>query len=121
MYVLHVQVHSLLPERGSHALQKTHRIDYTTSHAVVRVKVINFHDAGMFYLFQHATMWPFPLSVSDGHSCAHFSVAKRHLVRKAHPEGIRSGLGTSPSSMILLELFAILGSGIGTAESRDCV
>ena len=66
-------------------------------------------------------MCPFPLSVRDGHSCAHLSVAKRHLVRNAQPEGMCRGLGTSPSRMIRRELLAILGSGIGTAESRDCV
>lgn len=40
----------LLPERRSHALQKTHRIDYTTSHAVMRVKVIKYHDANVLLI-----------------------------------------------------------------------
>ena len=50
MYVPPVQAHSLLPERESHALQKTHRIDYTTSHAVMRVKVIKYHDANVLLI-----------------------------------------------------------------------
>src|SRR3989304_49876 len=42
-----------------------------------------------------------------------------HLVWKRHPEGGFKGLGISPLSIILF--FFLLGSGIGTAESKASV
>jgi hypothetical protein len=41
-----------------------------------------------------------------------------HLVRKGHPEGVFSGLGISPLSIIRLLALAVFGSGIGTDERR---
>ena len=85
------------------------------------ISMLSPKDAALWkkpYLFQHATICPFPLSVSWGISAAHWSVAYRHLVLKGHPVGIFKGLGTSPSRIIRLLFLAVSGSGIGTADSR---
>ena len=49
------------------------------------------------------------------------SIAYLHLVLNLQPDGGFTGLGTSPLSTILLEDFAISGSGMGIDDSNASV
>ena len=95
--------------------------------SAVKIKPITINHANYYgmpsvpYLFQQATMCPPPLSVSGGIFALHSSVAYLQRVLKGQPDGMFSGLGTSPSRMIRFRSFACFGSGYGTAESRDWV
>ena len=62
-----------------------------------------------------------PWDTSGGSSCAQISFAFQQRVRKRQPDGGLAGLGTSPSSMILVRLPRWSGDSIGTADSSACV
>ena len=63
---------------------------------------------------KHATLCPSWFAMIGG-VILHSGLHSAHLVQKGQPSGAWMGLGTSPSSLILFDSLAFLGSAMGAA------